>query len=313
MAEYFDHAEFQQKKRMLLEAQLEDNRFEGFEGMQNNLCVPDTDIDSEMGTKPIEELAYSYGRVDRSSQIADGDRAVVYNSELGTTSWRIHSFMAARQVRKNQKITLDAMTGGGWLNRMTEGAGRQVYTDVELEFHKVVAGLGTDANGDAPTIIAITAGDEFNDATPAKTPEAYLQDGVRITDRNVIAFMGADVWDALLTNPNIGENNLNQHSMTDEELTGWFRARGVSMVIVSSQRAQQAAPEQGFNRDYIHSGVFCIGQPGAVIRYALGQDGIDYDSAHDQMAKTDYVLARADIDFRVPYKPMIVAYTNVLA
>lgn len=311
--EAFDHTLFAEKKRMLLELQLADNRFDGFEGFQNRLCTPDTDIDSEEGSKPIEELAYNYGRIDRSSKIADGDRAVIYNSALGSTSWKIHTFMPARKVRKNQLITLNAMTGGGWLARMSEGAGRQVYTDVEVEFHKVVSGTGADATGDLPTVIAITAGDEFNDPTPAKTPEAYILDGRKVVGAGAICFMGQDVWDALLQNPTLGENGLNIHSMTDEMLLGWFRVRGITTVIVSGVRAQQIAPELGFSRDYIHSGVFAIGQPGAIIRYALGQDGIEYDSVRDEMSKADYVLARADVDFRVPYKPSIVAYTNVLA
>ena len=311
--EGFDHALFAEKKQMLLEAQLSDNKFEGFEGMQNNLCTPDTDIVAEAGIKPIEELAYQYGRTDRSSEIRDGDRAVLFNNELGSTAWKIHTFMPARRIRQNEKITLESMTGGGYLNRMTQGVGRQTYTDIELQFNKVVAGTGADATGDLPTVIAITAGDEFNDPTPVKTPEAYIKQALAVVGSGAIAFMCENVWFALLANPNIGENALNTHSMTDEQLMGWFRARKITTVIVSAQKANEIAPEQGFQREYIHEDVFAIGQPGAIIRYALGQDGIKYDSARDDLAKTDYVLARADVDFRVPFKPTIVAFTNTIA
>lgn len=310
--EGFDHALFKEKKHMLLEAQLEDNKFEGFEGMQNNLCTPDTDINSEEGSKAIEDLAFQYGRTDRSSEIRDGDRAVLFNNQLGSTSWKIHTFMPARKIRKNEKITLDSLTNNGYLDRMTTGVGRQAYTDVELQFHKVVAGTGSDATGDLPTVINITAGDEFNDPTPVKTPEAYIKDARTVVGSGAIAFMGEDVWEALLSNPTMNENGLNSHSMTDSALTGWFRDRGIGTVIVSRQRAQEIAPEQGFQRGDIHAGVLAIGQPGAIIRYALGQDGIDYDTARDDLAKTDYVLARADVDFRVPFKVTLVAFTNTL-
>lgn len=310
----FNHTEFEQKKRMLLEAQLADNRFEDFFAFDNALCTVDTDIDSELGTKPIEQLVYQYGRSDKSSEVRDGDRGVIYNEELAATSWKIHTFFPTRVVTKNRKITLDAMTGGGWLDRMSAGAARQVYTDCEFQLKKIVAGTGSAGTGDLATIVVLPAGDEFNDSTPVKTFEKYLKEARVTTGGGTCLFICEDVWFALLENASIAENGLNQHSMTDEDFNGWLRARGITDVMISRAKAQSTPAEQGvLSRGYIHAGVCAVGQKGAIIRYALGADGVQYHSMPDDFAMSNYIAARADVDYRLPYKESFVAFQNTLA
>lgn len=309
----FNHEAFNQRSGMLVEAQLADNRFEDFHAFNNVISTPDTDIDAPAGSKPIEELAYQYARADKSSEVRDGDRGVLYNEELALTEFRLHTFYATRVVTKNRKVTLDAMLPGGWLDRMSEGAGRQILTDAELQLKKIFAGNGSSGTGDLATVVTLPSGDEFNDSTPAKTFEAYLHEARVATGGGTYMFICEDVWFALLANGTIAENGLNTHSMGDEDFLSWLRGRGITDVIISRAKYQIKPPEQGvLSREYIHKGVVAIGQKGAIIRYTMHGDGIQYYSMHDDFSMSDYVAARVDIDYRLPYATSVVAFKNTL-
>lgn len=294
--------------KTMLEAQREDNRLQDME--LHKSCSSPLQVYEDVGLIPRLPHAYSFARGDKSSEIADGDRAKIYETKVDQVKYFGKHHSAAESITKRKEKMLNDLAEGGFVDKLTTKVARQVCHDDEMEWAKIPLGTGTAAKNQLADVIALPSGDEFNAASPAKTPEAYIKEARTFTGGSA-CLMCEDVLFALLENPNLAENGLNQRSMTEAELMSWFAARGISEVHISRAKHVTAPPEQDPDVEYMLAGMFAIGQTEAIRR--AWEAELHYINAKDPLAEAQYIAARSDMGFVIGHPRLIRAFTNTLA
>lgn len=305
----FDHSTFDPDRAtpMLVEQNMAELGPDNYP--ERDLCsrVP---VSVRSATVPRMPRGYANGRSDKRAIIGDGDRAVVYSTHADSIQYGIRRAAAAFDITHIDRAELDTLMPGGSLAFLSLLAQRQILTEYAIDFNVIISGNGTAGDYTAVDTVAIPGGSEFNAASPAKTPEQYFREAKQVTKGDTVA-MNEDVLWALLANPNLGENDLNQRSMTLDEFRGWLMARGFRNLIILMNEAQDQDPRQGYSVDYIHDDVCVVGQLKAVQYVVMNELG--YYTVNDPFTKVDYLVADADYDFIVGYDSVVRCFTNTLA
>lgn len=306
----FDHTSFDAKRisPMLVDQNMSDL---GTDQFPERDFTWKRDADARVGVIPRMPVALSYGRSDRRAQIADGDRAVIYSTHTDKVSYEIRRAAAAVDITHINRAEMDTLMPGGALAFLSLLAQRQVLTELALDTSVILSGGGSSADDTAVDVVGISAGDEFNATSGwAKLPEQYIREAVQATKGDTMAVC-EDVLFALLAHPHIGENALNEHSMTEDEFRSWLAARGIRHLIVLRGEAQRQDPRQGLDIDYIYPGVCAIGRLAVIQRVVMND--VNHWTVRDEMTKVDYLISDCDYDIIVGYPQAIRVFTNTLA
>lgn len=306
----FDHSTFDPNRegQMLVESGLQQLNAEEMYP-ERGLCSR-TPVKAKTGIIPRMPLAYAYGRTDRSAKVAEGDRAQIFNTHTDNIQYTVERAAAAADITHISRAELETMLPGGPLNFQAMVAQRQVLTEYAQDWNVIVSGAGSAGDDTLIDVVALPGGDEFDAASPSKTPEQYIREAVQFTKGSAMAVDELVLW-ALLANPNLAENDLNQRSMTEDEFRSWLAARGVNRLIVLKGEGQDQDPRQGYSTSRLHDGVCVIGKLEA-IQYVVFNDLGNY-TVFEEMSKTDYFISDGDYAFRVGYEQSLRCFTNTLS
>ncbi len=254
------------------------------------------------GTMPRLPEAEEFGDENINTRRAPGDDPTLIQDAVDEVAFAIQYYKGALPIDHQDKLTQADLEGNGWVRRLQAKVRRQVKTNIEEDYGIIVLGNGSAGDDTLADVVVLPAGDEFNAAAPAKTFEEYLQDAVISTGGNTYGCC-RDVWNAHLRNPNLAENSLNQHSMSDAELRSWFAARQITNIVISDAKYR--------DKSFILAGMSMVGNPDTIRRAVLrAERSWAYE---DEGKEVEFLAVAEDLCFRVGHQGLIRVFQNTLA
>lgn len=254
------------------------------------------------GTMPRLPESEEFGDENIDTRRAPGDDPTLIQDEVDEISFSVTYYKGALPIDHQDRLEQADLEGNGYITRLQAKVRRQVKTNIEQDYGVIVLGTGSAGNNTLPDVVVLPAGDEFNSSSPAKTFEAYLREAVIFTGGSTFGCC-RDVWNDLLANPNIAENALNQHSMSDAEFRSWLAGRGINDVVISDAKYN--------DKSFILAGMAMVGNPNVIRRAVL--DGERSWAYEDEGKEVEFLAVAEDLCFRVGHPGLVRVFQNTRA